>query len=65
MIEAAAHPVAEPWIHRVGRRAGIDEQRSMTDAQRQRQRIGVRVAAIQVAVSAGVEDGMSPSRSAR
>ena len=52
-------------VHRVGRRSGIDQQRPSGDGERAGERVGVRVAAIQETVRAGVEDQMIAARRAR
>ena len=47
-------------IDRVAAGAGVDQQRPAGHGQRHRQRVGVGVAAVQVAVRPGVEHQVSP-----
>ena len=60
-----AQPIAQRRIGRVAAGARIDEQRHAADREGERQRVGVRVTAVLIAVRSAVDDEMIAGRRAR
>ena len=57
---SGAQPVAQPGVHRVGARTGIDEERRATQRGDDRESVGMRVTPVQEAMAAGIEIASSP-----